>query len=192
MVKDSLNRVGSTKTVTLCWIKAHIGIPGNERADELAEMGASHTPLGPGPFVPISRTNIHQAVNKNTGDIWNNRWKSRKDARQTVFFFSEIDLNKSYGICKLSKSHIRSVIRAVTGHGHRGRHEAILNKLTEPPCRFCHEGVETPSHIVLECPRFNQHRAQTFQTFTGNIILSWTAEQLAFFLSEPSISGMEA
>ena len=77
MVKDSLNRVGSTKTVTLCWIKAHICIPDNERADELAKMGASHTPLGPGPFVPISRTNIHQAVNKNTGDIWNNRWKSR-------------------------------------------------------------------------------------------------------------------
>ena len=40
----SLNLLGdSTKRVEICWIKAHIGHDGNERADQLAREAVKHS-----------------------------------------------------------------------------------------------------------------------------------------------------
>ena len=36
---DSLNAVGSTNTLEIRWIAAHIGLWGNEKANELAKLG---------------------------------------------------------------------------------------------------------------------------------------------------------
>ena len=35
--KDSLNIHGSRNKITLYWVPAHLGIPGNEKADSLAK-----------------------------------------------------------------------------------------------------------------------------------------------------------
>ena len=53
---NQLNSLGSSHKLELRvrWVPGHTGVPGNERADELARAGSAHRPIGPEPFLPIS------------------------------------------------------------------------------------------------------------------------------------------
>ena len=92
--------------ITIKWIKAHVGYPGNEYADEPAKKGTSLILYGPEPIVPLPKTNINHQIRKTTTDMWAERWKHRTDARQTAIFFPEINLKRSQEIVKLSKESI--------------------------------------------------------------------------------------
>ena len=52
--------------VTLILVAGHCGIPGNEKADELARQGAAMTPLGPEPALRIPRCSAREATKKCT------------------------------------------------------------------------------------------------------------------------------
>ena len=55
---DQLNDLGTHHQVTIRWVPGHENIPGNERADELARIGSSATPIGPEPFLPLPGNHI--------------------------------------------------------------------------------------------------------------------------------------
>jgi hypothetical protein len=48
-----LNKLGTKHKVDLRWIPGHEGVPGNERADELAREGSTVPPVGPEPLLPL-------------------------------------------------------------------------------------------------------------------------------------------
>lgn len=54
--KQRLNELGSRNKVTLIWVPGHEGIPGNEKSDELARLGAENRFIGPEPKFGISMT----------------------------------------------------------------------------------------------------------------------------------------
>ena len=190
-LKTTLNSLGRKRNVAIKWIKAHVGHYGNELADAKAKEGSQEPLVGPGPFYPVSKTTTKQAINRYTRDQWQARWNKLSDARQSHIFFPHIDLNKGHGVANLTKRQIGPVVRALTGHDFRGRHTAILEKTLTPACRFCKMGEETPSHVILYCPRLTNLRARCFLSYTGQIIQSWTPLQMASFLLEPTISNME-
>ena len=53
-----LNEITEQNKLHLLKVRAHIGIEGNERADDLAKEGAGHTRIGPEPFIPFGYNNI--------------------------------------------------------------------------------------------------------------------------------------
>ena len=59
-----LNALGKQNKITLYKVKAHTGITGNERADELAKIAANNNPIGPEPFLYISWSTIIDKLNK--------------------------------------------------------------------------------------------------------------------------------
>ena len=66
-----------------------------------------------------------------------------------------------------------------------------LSKATqcdEATLLHCKRDEESPSHLILHCPKYLHYRAQVFGSYTQDIIQTWTASQVARFLSEPSIS----
>ena len=174
------------------WIKAHVGHPGNEYADELAKKGTEMRPFGPLPIIPVNKTTIYTQIDKWTQSLWDTRWKNRTDSRQTAIFFPKINLRKSQNIVKLHKNTIDLVVRAITGHDHRNRHTALLLGTGTEKCRFCNLEPETPSHIILTCPRLTQLRTATFKTPLANsIVQSWEVSQLTTFLTVEHIAAME-
>lgn len=55
------------KSVQLCWVSGHVGIPGNERADSLASSAA----LTPGnPPHPVPAVDCFPALASLFGDLW--------------------------------------------------------------------------------------------------------------------------
>ena len=190
-MKDSLSTLGAKIPVRIKWGKAHVGHYGNELADQLAKKGSANPPPGPEPFLPLPHCVLRNAVHVKATEIWSKRWKERSDARQTAIFFPEINLRKSEKLIKLSKEALGKAVRALSGHDFRPRHTAILEKQLPLSCKFCKTSEESPSHLILHCPKFNHFRAQTFGSYTRDIVQSWTAKQVVAFVSDPLISVTE-
>ncbi|KAJ8968937.1 hypothetical protein NQ314_002029 [Rhamnusium bicolor] len=51
---DALEELARHKQVRLVWVPGHMGVPGNEKADELARLGAEETCHGPEPMLETS------------------------------------------------------------------------------------------------------------------------------------------
>ena len=135
---------------------------------------------------------IRTLIRRKIVDIWNKRWMKGNDSRQTRLFFERIDLSKSQKITKLDRTNIGRMIRAITGHDFRKRHEGLVRGVEASNCRFCEREEETSSHIINDCPRLAEKRMDTFKTSMGSKVTpNWKPEQLAAFLSDPSISEME-
>ena len=59
-------------------------------------------------------------------------------------------------------------------------------------CTLCNTELETPSHIILTCPRLIQIRANTFKRYQADLIVqSWEVKQMVSFLAVEHIAAME-
>ena len=171
-------------------MKAHVGIYGNEMADILAKEGTKMTPTKES---LVSKAELNRQVDTLIYTVWNTQWETRKDCRQTKLLFPTIDTNKSKKIMKLSRAHLSRMVRAITGHDFRKKHEGLVTGTQDTKCRFCSEQTESSYHIIAECPRLMQKRSLHFNRPLGlSITPNWEPKQLAAFLSDPTISEMEA
>lgn len=59
----------------------------------------------------------------------------------------------------MTRHQIGTMIRAITGHDYRRRHEGLISTTEAENCRFCNEEEESSDHIVNRCPRLLQRRA---------------------------------
>lgn len=153
----------------LHWVKAHVGNPGNEKADELDKAGASieHTThcASPRDITPLSF--VKNILKDWMIDVWAHWWILEHPCRQTKIWFPIPDLKKSKQIMKLDRITLGRLIRWITGHVFLRRHQHIIDpwNFTDPFCRMCQLDTETPDHIITSCPRLleleNLHSVRT-------------------------------
>ncbi|XP_063370300.1 uncharacterized protein LOC134658545 [Cydia amplana] len=101
------------KIITLFWIKAHAGLEGNERADQLAKAAATGSKKKPDyDLCPISY--VKRSIRMTTLDEWNRRYTTGCTASITKLFFP--DAIAAYRTIR--KINIDSVTTQIfTGHG---------------------------------------------------------------------------
>ncbi|XP_047532160.1 uncharacterized protein LOC125067543 [Vanessa atalanta] len=142
------------KSVSLYWIKAHVGLEGNERADELAKEAALRSKKKPDyDRCPISF--LKRIIRMETLRLWEERYKLGETAAITKLFFPSA--KDAHRIIK--KIEINGYITQImTGHGGFSSYLSRFKCKEDPSCA-CEQGVEeTVPHLIVSCPIFQQRR----------------------------------
>ncbi|XP_060572511.1 uncharacterized protein LOC132730568 [Ruditapes philippinarum] len=131
--------MSQTRQIAFQWIPAHCGIPGNEKADELAKLGAE----GDQPMNHISynekTTTIKAAM----------RCQSNKDD------YHYLDRKEQVTIFRLR-----------TGHKWLNAHMFKLKLAASPKCS-CGRDNQTAEHLLQQCPLLEQQRRAVWPHETG-------------------------
>lgn len=166
--RDALRRCKlRNKRVSLFWIKAHAGLEGNERADQLAKEAALKSKTRPAyDQCPVSF--VRRKIRLATVDEWDTRYRAADTASITKLFFP--DATTAYRNVRKIR-HTQTTTQLMTGHG---GFSAYLNrfKLKESPSCSCDPGVEeTVPHLIAECPIFNKLRFEIEQKLDHKICI---------------------
>lgn len=140
--------------IKLFWIKAHMGIPGNERADELAKQAALKNKKAPAyDRVPLSFAK--RTTRQATLDKWQERYSHAETASVTKIFFSDIRKAKS----TLEKMDTNNILTQMfTGHGGFRQYLHRFKLADSPFCVCDDQSEETVVHILAHCPRYGYDR----------------------------------
>ena len=189
LVGDTVHNLNLIQgTVRLVWIKAHVGHPGNEKADALAKQG---TRLPNIQRIALPKQATKSAIKFAIDEIWKFLWASYNDGRQSKQFYPSIDRSKAKYSYNLSRQELGRLIRITTGHNNLFYHRSNVDKTktTSPLCRFCHEENETFYHFATNCPCFRLSRLTFFQSDTCFNDGKWSIRKLIDFSNIPSISA---
>ena len=149
-----LDAMGSE--VVFCWVPGHVGIPGNERADQAAKSALS-LPPSPG-RVPAADLypRIFSFVNSLCQTDWDGRVYNK--LHEVTPRWGERCLPPYF-----SRREEVVLCRARIGHSFL-THSFLLRAEPPPVCRSCQCRL-TMRHLLVECPRLAQYRV-------GNVSLS--------------------
>jgi len=136
---------------SISWVKAHVGIAGNESADKLAKQASQMRGVGPQPILPIAPNYLRHELANFSSLNWETYWNGRVDCKQTKLWFPKPNFKESQKILNLSKADFGLITRWITGHCFLARHEAIINN-TDPTCNKCFLDDQTPWHLLKDCP----------------------------------------
>ena len=154
-IQDILNTWQGRTAVEFHWIKAHVGHPGNERADELAKAGSTdgHHCILKAPMSFAKRT-----ITLGYRQEWENEWRTTTKGSWTKSFFPDLESRR------LAKHFKPSYITTqfVTGHGKFGQYLNKRDIRTTANCRPLHcRRLQDCRHLLFECRQLQDLRSVT-------------------------------
>ena len=150
---QKLNKLCSTNKVELQWIKAHVGLFPNEKADRLAKHGAKFTVDGCEPWLPVPHKSLEQRLNFLIKSKWQHFWSNHPECRQTKDALPSVWSGTLKHFYTYTRETAGQAIQFITGHGNFKRHQCLRGETDDPTCRIClEEDDETPRHLLMDCP----------------------------------------
>ena len=181
-----LNTLAIDCKITIRWVKAHVGIEGNERADMLAKKGAATPCLTPEPVLPLAYQGSRTAVRRWVSNCAAKLWRELHSCKQTKEFFPEgIDPKGKKSLLGLKRWELRNVLQIITGHGNLAQYRHKIGLAESPICPFCEIEPETSRHLVELCPVHANGRAQFLDGVATDLcatLRSYEWSRLAGFL----------
>lgn len=182
IIQQLLHQLSQSHRLFLCWIPAHIGIHGNEKADAAAASAANMT-SAPLPFLPAGaiQRQLHSAISH----TWQLRWTTLGQQRHLYSIKPLIqDWETAYLTPRTAEI---AVARLRLGHT-RMTHGHLMSGSVATPCT-CGSPQVSIHHLLIECPRFHSFRPWSPTTSVPTILQNSfpTLHPLLTFLSLSSL-----
>ena len=155
-----LNQLSHRARVTLQWVPAHVGLRGNEIADQLAKAGS---------LLPQFDTELS--------------YRETKTTLRSAFQQEWVTSNNGYRadqdpFRKLDRGQQTLIFRLRTGHCRLNSHANKIGLASSATCP-CNSSPQTPEHILQSCVLFETQRKQFWPVETPIKTKLWgTAEEL--------------
>ncbi|KAJ7032101.1 hypothetical protein C8F04DRAFT_1262268 [Mycena alexandri] len=138
-------------TITNLWTPAHIGMVGNELADEAARAA---TEMEADPALFVSLTTVQRSIRVQTLQKWQSLWdrsKTGKSLRAVDKSPPYLTLSPLYTLLSLSRKTISIISRLRTGPSHLNAHRFKSGFIVSPACEACGDPSESRAHYLLQC-----------------------------------------
>ncbi|XP_076549179.1 uncharacterized protein LOC143306598 [Osmia lignaria lignaria] len=167
LVRDcalTLRQLTLNNRVKLVWVPGHAGIPGNERANELARLGA--TSSQPYHEYPIG---VSTYALKGLAKGWLNQeftriWHNANGMRHTRALLEGPSQKLGDTLIHLDRAQLRMLVGLMTGHWYTRKHLVRMGLIEESTCPRCEEEDETPLHVLLRCRELRALRGSILGT----------------------------
>ncbi|GBM36530.1 hypothetical protein AVEN_46007-1 [Araneus ventricosus] len=147
-LKQKCLELMGTRNLGLFWVKAHVGVTGNEAADKYAKAATTRPSIDIELLKTVS--DFKREVKSELVSLWQTRWVQAETGRQTAQYFPMVDFTP-----KLFNSKIMQII---TGHGRFPYYFKRFNFLTTDLCRCgCFRDA---NHYVYECQSTSDLRSR--------------------------------
>lgn len=144
---QNLEKQAANQQITFCWIPAHCGISGNEKADQLANTGRQATLLN----LNVPSQDIFRHINNPLRQEWEGAWLNNTHA-----FLRRIKNSTIPWADNRNRCYQRCLTRLRIGHT-RLTHGYRLDRTEPPTCRTCNENLSV-EHIILTCRKYSVYR----------------------------------
>ncbi|KAF6198422.1 hypothetical protein GE061_008170 [Apolygus lucorum] len=154
-VRRLLFNLRGSWAIGLLWVKAHVGVLGNEVADILAKEAAGGMDL-PESFSSVPRTFVRRVLHEGTVSSWNELWiHNDETAQYTKQFFPSV-----YARLRAQLKVNHKLTQALSAHGKNRAYLRRIGIIADDTCP-CSEGVpQTWEHLIVDCVMFEPQRSR--------------------------------
>lgn len=182
LVQQILERCHTLKakeniSTTIIWIPSHIGITGNEAADQAANQARTSE-------LPVTQIQLHtdlkNAIKLRSLQEWQVQWEGASTGLHMIQ--PKIHNSPQISLGRKDKTVVR---RLRIGHT-KLTHSYLMSSENQPKCEHCHNTRLTVEHLLSICPYYgNDRRRLGLRENLGNILNSQKQIELALkFLKE--------
>ena len=158
---DQIDNIAPQHNLSILWVPGHEGIPGNEKADEVAKEVAKPSLQG-WPFKhPPQKSCRTQEIKAEAQETWRKLWTHSDKAGHLRRILSREGTEagpKLYNNIPDRRS-VSTLVQLRTGHCMLNKYLYRIGKKDSPECT-CEHGIESVEHYLLECPKYQGQRAE--------------------------------
>jgi hypothetical protein len=157
-IRKKLAEMGTTnRTIEFVWVKAHVGIQGNELADTLAKEAATNADLIES-YKKVPKSVVMSDLSEISVETWQRELDLTTKGEITKEYFPVVAdrLNMNINITP-------NLPTIVTGHGSI-RSYLHRFKIIDTPTSACGSSEQTIDHMLYECALINHEKESLIST----------------------------